>query len=114
MRWEPVVAQFDDLIHAPTRLRITAALAASTELEFSALEESVGVSTSLLSKQLKLLADAGYLALEKRPQPFGRPRTWVRLTSAGRRAYLGHVGALRQLVAGASDGTSEGSGEVNA
>lgn len=98
MSWEPVVARFDDLIHAPTRLRITSALATGTEVEFSVLEDALGISTSLLSKQLKLLADAGYLALEKRPQPFGRPRTWLRLTPAGRRAYLGHVEALRQLV----------------
>lgn len=105
MSWEPVVARFDDLIHAPTRLRITAALAAGAELEFSAVEEAVGVSTSLLSKQLRLLADAGYLTLEKRPQTFGRPRTWIRLTPSGRRAYLGHVAALQQLVAGASDDT---------
>ena len=35
--------------------------------------------------------------LEKRPQPFGRPRTWIRLTPRGRQAYLGHVHALRNL-----------------
>jgi DNA-binding MarR family transcriptional regulator len=95
--WGPVVARFDDLIHSPTRLRICAAVEPATQLEFSALEESLGISTSLLSKQLKLLSDAGYLALEKRPQPFGRPRTWIRFTPQGRRAYLGHVRALRNL-----------------
>lgn len=97
MTWEPPAPRFDDLIHAPTRLRITAALATATDLEFSALEDALGISTSLLSKQLRLLADAGYLTLEKRPQPFGRPRTWIQLTPAGRTAYLGHVQALRQL-----------------
>ncbi|MBB1517586.1 transcriptional regulator [Tessaracoccus sp. MC1679] len=97
MSWEPPVPRFDDLIHAPTRLRITAALATATDLEFSALEDALEISTSLLSKQLKLLAQANYLTLEKRPQPFGRPRTWIRLTPAGRTAYLGHVQALRQL-----------------
>ena len=95
--WGPVEARFDDLIHSPNRLRICAALEPATHLEFTALEESLGISTSLLSKQLKLLSDAGYLALEKRPQPFGRPRTWIRLTPQGRRAYLGHVHALRNL-----------------
>lgn len=97
MPWHPVEAEFDELIHFPTRLRITAALAASTDLEFSALEEALGISTSLLSKQLKILVDAGYVALEKRRQPFGRPRTWVRLTRRGRTAYLGHLEALRRL-----------------
>ena len=95
--WEPVEARFDDLIHSPNRLRICSALEPATHLEFTALEESLGISTSLLSKQLKLLSDVGYLALEKRPQPVGRPRTWIRLTPRGRRAYLGHVHALRNL-----------------
>lgn len=98
MTWEPVAKRFDDLIHAPVRLRIVAALATATELEFGALEDALSISTSLLSKHLKLLADAGYLALDKRPQPFGRPRTWVRLTPTGRTAYLGHVAALKELI----------------
>lgn len=99
MSWEPVVARFDELIHVPARLRIAAALATATELEFSALEESVGLTTSHLSKQLRVLTEAGYLVLDKRAQAFGRPRTWVRLTPSGRRAWLGHVEALRQLTA---------------
>lgn len=97
MSWDPVVAQFDEFIHVPARLRIVAALATATELEFSALEEATGLTTSHLSKQLRALAEAGHLVLDKRAQPFGRPRTWVRLTPAGRRAWLCHVEALRQL-----------------
>lgn len=97
MTWEPIEARFDELIHVPTRLRMVAALAAVVDLEFGVLEEALGVSTSLLSKQLRLLADAGYVVLEKRPQPFGRPRTWIRLTPTGRTAYLGHVEALRRI-----------------
>jgi DNA-binding MarR family transcriptional regulator len=95
--WEPVTARFDELIHFPTRLRITAAVATATEIEFSALEDALGISTSLLSKQLRILTEAGYTALDKRPQPFGRPRTWIHLTPVGRHAYLAHLEALRQL-----------------
>jgi DNA-binding MarR family transcriptional regulator len=105
VKWDPIRPEFDELIHFPTRLRITAALATAAELEFSALEEGLGISTSLLSKQLKTLADAGYVALEKRPQPFGRPRTWLRLTPSGKLAYLQHIEALRQLVS--TEGTPE-------
>lgn len=100
MSWDPIRPVFNELIHFPTRLRITAALATATDLEFGALEESLGISTSLLSKQLKTLADAGYLAIEKRPQRFGRPRTWLRLTPAGKLAYLRHIEALTQIVGG--------------
>ena len=46
---------FDELIHVPTRLRICAALDHVVALEFSVLEEGLGISTSLLSKQLRVL-----------------------------------------------------------
>lgn len=89
---------FDETIHSPNRLRICAALSAARQVEFATLERGLGVSKSLLSKQLKVLIDAGYVAVERKPQPFGRPRTWVGLTSAGRRAYRNHVAALRKIV----------------
>ena len=89
---------FDETIHSPNRLRICAALSAARQVEFTTLERGLGVSKSLLSKQLKVLIDAGYVAVERKPQPFGRPRTWVGLTSAGRRAYRNHVAALRKII----------------
>lgn len=90
---------FDELIHSPTRLRICAALDASTGLEFAALEQGLGISTSLLSKQLRVLSDAGHVQLEGRRQPVGRPRVWVSLTPTGRRAFRAHFAALRALIA---------------
>ena len=89
---------FDETIHSPNRLRICAALSAARQVEFATLERGLGVSKSLLSKQLKVLIDAGYVAVERKPQPIGRPRTWVGLTSAGRRAYRNHVAALRKII----------------
>ena len=89
---------FDETIHSPNRLRICAALSAARQVEFATLERGLGVSKSLLSKQLKVLIDAGYVAVERKPQPFGRPRTWVGLTSAGRRAYRNHVATLRKII----------------
>ncbi len=89
---------FDELIHSSVRLRICAALATASSLEFVAIEESLGISASSLSKQLRLLADAGYVRLEKQKQSFGRPRTWVGLTGVGRKAFDNHVAALRLLI----------------
>ena len=91
---------FDDVIHQPNRLRICAALNGAREVEFAALEESLDISASLLSKQLKVLSDAGYVTLDRRRQPVGRPRVWVRLTPQGRKAYDGHIAALRAIVEG--------------
>ena len=92
------MSDFSELIHSPNRLRICAALDTARCLEFTVLEESLGLSTSVLSKQLKILTTAGYVELEKRPQSFGRPRTWASLTKQGRRAYHCHVAELKRIV----------------
>ncbi|MEV4703944.1 transcriptional regulator [Actinoplanes sp. NPDC049316] len=87
---------FDEVIHAPNRLRICAFLDASTSAEFSALRELLGVADSVLSKHLKVLQDAGYVNMTK-PTGRGRVKTWVSLTADGKQAYARHVRALRAL-----------------
>ncbi|MCK6095996.1 transcriptional regulator [Micrococcus sp. EYE_162] len=97
---------FDELIHQSTRFRICAALDSSVEMEFALLREVVEVSDSLLSKQLKALAEAGYVSTRKQKQAVGRPRTWVALTDPGRAAFQGHLAALRQIVSAPLDAGS--------
>ncbi|PZG37441.1 MarR family transcriptional regulator [Spongiactinospora gelatinilytica] len=89
--------RFDELVHAPNRLRICALLAASTTAEFGTLRDILGVADSVLSKHLKALQDAGYVTISK-PTGRGRVKTWVSFTSKGRRAYAGHVAALKALL----------------
>ena len=96
---------FDEVVHAPHRLRIMAALAVAESVEFAAIRELLGVADSVLSKHLKVLLDAGYVALDKPIGHGGRVRTWVRPTPAGRRAYDSHVAALLALVAARGGGT---------
>ncbi|MEV3935981.1 transcriptional regulator [Glycomyces sp. NPDC049804] len=91
--------RFDEIIHAPNRLRICSMLSATDEVEFAALRESLGVSDSVLSKQLKALEDVGYVTVKKSPLE-GRTRTWAALTPGGRAAFDGHVAELRRLAAG--------------
>ncbi|MEU5155913.1 transcriptional regulator [Glycomyces sp. NPDC021274] len=91
--------RFDEIVHAPNRLRICSMLSATDEVEFAALRESLGVSDSVLSKQLKALEDAGYVTVKKSPMD-GRTRTWAALTPAGKAAFNGHVAELRRLAAG--------------
>lgn len=92
------VARFDEVVHAPQRLRILALLAAvAGQVEFATLRDLLGVADSVLSKHLKVLSDAGYIALNK-PTGQGRVRTWVRLTTRGQDAYTAHVAALREIV----------------
>lgn len=95
MSTQPV---FDEVIHAPLRLRACALLAPAESLEFALVRDHLGVADSVASKHLKVLADAGYVELDKPAGQKGRARTWVRLTKDGRRAFDGHLAALRVMV----------------
>jgi len=102
-------ALFDDVVHAPHRLRILALLAAvAGQVEFATLRDLLDVADSVLSKHLKVLVDAGYVELSK-PTGQGRVRTWVQLTTRGRDSYVAHVAALREIVAGGTSGRTRGS-----
>jgi DNA-binding MarR family transcriptional regulator len=115
----------DPLIHAPVRLQICAILAAADEAEFALVREETGVSESVLSKQVKLLADAGYVkvrkasfaeagfvfdarrlgaAREHKATISSRQRTWLSLTKAGRTAFAAHMQALTRLAETAANG----------
>ena len=92
-----MTAKPDPLIHPITRLSICGLLAAGADwVEFAALRDAAGISDSVLSKQSRVLEDAGYL--EVRKGAVGRrPRTWFRLTASGRQALQGHLAWLAQL-----------------
>ena len=89
-------ALFDPVIHAPGRLQICAILSGIDDAEFAMIRDRIGVSDSVLSKHIKQLEDAGYVALTKAPLD-GRQRTWVGLTAKGKRAFAGHVAELTRL-----------------
>ncbi|GAA2025290.1 transcriptional regulator [Yaniella flava] len=87
---------FNELIHAPMRLRICASLSPLMWAEFAQLRDSLDVADSVLSKHLKQLSDAGYVSTHRFLKG-GRNHTRVALTASGRQAYVQHVNALRQL-----------------
>ncbi|MEE7474951.1 transcriptional regulator [Methylobacterium hispanicum] len=93
----------DPVIHAPARLRITAALAAGPPdrmLEFRRLRAALGLTDGNLGAHIATLEGAGYVAVTK-DFVGRRPRTRIALTASGRRAYLVHVAALRAILDGA-------------
>ena len=61
-------AELDPVIHPVHRLQICALLANADEMEFALLRDELGVSDSVLSKQLKYLDDAGYLDHSQSPE----------------------------------------------
>lgn len=95
----------DPLIHAPARLQICAILSATDEAEFALVREETAVSESVLSKQVKLLEEAGYVRVRKATLA-SRQRTWLALTAAGRAAFAAHMQALTRLAAMAANGVA--------
>jgi DNA-binding MarR family transcriptional regulator len=98
-----MAARFDELIHPSTRLSIVALLAAADWVDFAFIRDELDLSDSALSKQLSTLEEAGYVDIE-RPLSERRRRVVARLTPTGRKAFHGHVAALREIV-GMADGT---------
>ncbi len=92
----------DEIVHQPLRLKIMAALAALPENEkvpFVRLKAITGATDGNLSHQIKVLQEAGYVAVEKDFHR-NRPRTRVILTPSGRRAFRSYVDSLRALLDG--------------
>ncbi len=92
-----IEARFDELIHPSTRLSIVALLAQTDWVEFAFVRDHLKLSDSALSKQFTTLEEAGYISID-RPVTDKRRRVRVRLTSAGRKAFDGHVAALREVL----------------
>lgn len=95
---------FDELIHAPLRLRLCGLLRPVHSLEFSVMCETLNINAPTLSKHLKLLTEAGYVRVSKTSsttRPDSRRVSWVSLTTAGRRAFDDHVAVLREIASGA-------------
>jgi DNA-binding MarR family transcriptional regulator len=99
-------AGFDELIHAPLRLRICAMLAPVRWLPFSDIRDSLKVSDSVLSKHLSALAGAGYVEVS-RVRADSHSRRQVTLTKPGRTALHGHLAALQAIAAAAEPAMPE-------
>ena len=70
--------------------------------EFAAIRDQLEVSDSVLSKQASQLEAAGYVLVRK-GYVGKRPRTWLMITPAGRKAFTSHLAALRAIVGEAGE-----------
>ena len=94
---------FHELIHAPVRLRICGLLRSVDEVEFGVLRDTLQVKDAHLSKNLRLLSDAGLGSTRKELSPTrddARRLTWVSLTAEGHTALAAHLAALRASAEG--------------
>lgn len=93
-------ARFDEIIHAPVRLRICGLLRPVDQLDFAVLRDALGVSDATLSKHLRTLVETGYVSSSKAASAGrgdARRITWLALTRAGQSAFDAHVRALQQI-----------------
>jgi DNA-binding MarR family transcriptional regulator len=91
------IGKIDDVIHGRLRLGVMAYLANAEVADFNELKSVLEVTQGNLSVQLRKLEEAGYVTIEK--GFLGRkPRTQVRISDAGRRAFAAYLEALGKLI----------------
>jgi Transcriptional regulators len=89
--------QLDRVIHEKGRLAIMSMLAASPELAFTELRDTLSMTDGNLTTHIRTLQEAGYVAVSKSYQN-NRPLTTCSLTAAGRKAFSDYVTLLEQIV----------------
>ncbi len=95
------MAELDDIIHQPLRLRIMAALnalPAGVGLEFAKLKKLTGATDGNLGAHIETLSKAGYVGVEK-AFVGKKPQTTVTATAIGRGAFARHVATLQEIIA---------------
>jgi DNA-binding MarR family transcriptional regulator len=89
--------QLDRVIHEKGRLPIMSLLAASPELSFTDLRNTLKMTDGNLSMHIKTLQEAGFVSITKSFHR-QRPLTTCSLTAAGRRAFADYIDLLEQIV----------------
>lgn len=87
----------DEVVHQRHRLGVLTIAAEVRRVEFGYLRESLELTAGNLSRHIAVLAEAGLVEVEK-GYDGKRPRTWVRITPAGRKALAAEMTALDALV----------------
>ena len=95
--------QLDRVIHEKGRMAIMSLLAASPELSFTEMRDTLSMTDGNLSVHLKTLQEAGYVAVTKSYQD-RKPLTTCALTKQGRDAFATYIRLLEQIVRQARGG----------
>jgi DNA-binding MarR family transcriptional regulator len=86
-----------DVVHQRTRLGILAVSCEASKVDFGFLKQTLGLTDGNLSRHLQVLEQAGYVDIEKGYNG-RRPRTWIRITRSGRKAFQLEMAVLRDLL----------------
>src|SRR5512136_649766 len=94
------MAELNEIIHQPVRLRIMAALVtldSGDEVDFIYLRDLLEVTDGNLGAHLRKLEEAGYITVNKTFVE-RKPRTYVSATAEGRKVFKEHVAALESIL----------------
>jgi DNA-binding MarR family transcriptional regulator len=94
---ENPLADINQIIHAPARLRILMMLFVVESLDYVFLKNQTGLSWGNLATHLGKLEEAGYGKVIKGYQG-KKPQSQIRLTSNGRDAFRNYKNTLKQLL----------------
>lgn len=91
------LADIDQIIHAPARLRILMMLYVVEKMDYVFLKNQTGMSWGNLATHLGKLEDAGYILVEKGYQG-KKPQSKIQLTKSGRSAFREYKTKLQQIL----------------
>jgi DNA-binding MarR family transcriptional regulator len=106
----PTSRMHDD-VHQRVRLGILAILNGASQADFRYLKDALGVTDGNLGRHIQVLEEAGLVEITKVFEG-RRPRTWVKITRAGRSAFHAEVAALRELIESLEAPAREARGEL--
>lgn len=97
----------DRVIHERARLSVLTSLITNPKgLTFAELKQLCALTDGNLSRHLRVLEQAGLVAIAK-GQELNRPLTTCRITGSGRARYLKYLTTLEQVVRDAAKNGSE-------
>lgn len=96
MNPEPFL-QLDRVIHEKGRLALMSLLAASAQLSFTELRDTLKMTDGNVTTHLRTLHEAGYVAVTKSMES-GRGVTSYSLTPGGRNAFKSYLDLLERII----------------
>ena len=92
-----LLADIDQVIHAPTRLMVLAYLYVVESADYVFLIRLTGLTWGNLSTHITKLDEAGYIVIEKEFKG-KKPHTTISLTKQGRNAFREYKKSLQQVL----------------
>lgn len=96
--------EFDPVLLSRARLGVVTVLMTRRSATFPDLKDLLGLTQGNLGVHLRKLEEEGYVSIRKEFVE-RKPRTTVRLTAKGRKAFLAHVEHLERIARGEGGAT---------